>query len=199
MAFLGTAACVPTRPAPCRRGQIWLAVLGCLALAGSGLAAPAALSREYQVKAVFLFNFAQFVEWPAAAFPSADTPLVIGVLGDDPFGDFLDETVRDEKVGGRPLQVRRFASPAQIDLCHILFISQSESARLEQEVAQLKGRSILTVGETDGYSKRGVMIRFLTEKNKIRLRINLEAATAGGLRISSKLLRPAEIVRGGMD
>jgi hypothetical protein len=83
--------------------------------------------------------------------------------------------------------------------CHILFISQSESKRLEQIVAALKGRSILTVSDSDGFTRYGGMIRFVTEKNKLRLRINLEAATAANLTISSKLLRPAEIVTPGKD
>jgi hypothetical protein len=133
---------------------------------GLGLSAQTAPAREYQVKAVFLFNFAQFVDWPPQAFPEAQTPLVIGVLGEDPFGAYLDETVRDEKVNNR---------------------------------ASLKERSILTVSDTEGAAQRGVMIRLVTEKNKIRLRINLQAAKAANLTISSKLLRPAEIVAAGRD
>jgi hypothetical protein len=166
---------------------------------GLAVSVQAALSREYQVKAVFLFNFAQFVEWPSPAFPEAQTPLVIGVLGDDPFGTYLDETVRGETVNDRPLVVRRFRNVEEIDTCHVLFISRSETGRLEQIVASLKGRSILTVGDMDGFAKRGIMIRFMTVANKIRLRINLERANAANLKISSKLLRPAEVVTAGQD
>ena len=152
------------------------------------------VAREYQVKAVFLFNFAQFVEWPARAFPDAAAPLVIGVLGQDPFGSALDETVRGEKIGDRPLVVRHFPRVAEVDQCHILFISRSEAGTLDEILATLKSRSILTVADTEGFALRGVMIRFLTENNHIRLRINLDAAKAAGLTLSSKLLRPAEIV-----
>ncbi|MBI2498179.1 MAG: YfiR family protein, partial [Opitutae bacterium] len=152
---------------------------------------------EYEVKAAFLFNFAQFVEWPAAAFPEPQTPLIIGVLGEDPFGADLDDTVRGEKIGSHPLVVRRYRRPEEIDRCHILFVSHSETGRLEQVVAGLRGRHILTVSDAAGYAVRGIMIRFVTEKSRIRLRINLDAAKADGLVLSSKLLRPADIVTTG--
>jgi len=166
---------------------------------GLAVSLPAEPTREYQVKAVFLFNFAQFVNWPAGAFADPQAPLIIGVLGDDPFDTVLDEAVRDEKIGARPLLIQRYQRVEDIGICHILFISRSETGRLEQIVARLQNRSILTVGDTDGFSRRGVMIRFLSENNKIRLRINLDATKAASLMLSSKLLRPAEIVTTGRD
>lgn len=154
----------------------------------------AATAPEYQVKAAFLFNFTQFVEWPAAAFGSADSPLVIGVLGRDPFGGFLDETVRGESVNQRNLQVRRFARVEDVNNCQMLFISNSETEHMAEILGKLKGKSILTVGETEDFARRGGVIRFATVANKIRLNINVEAAKEASLTISSKLLRPAEIV-----
>lgn len=173
-------------------GRTWLAAgLWLLAITpGHAQTGPS----EYQLKAVFLFNFAQFVEWPAAAFADAQAPLVIGVLGEDPFGPHLDATVQNEAVGSHKLVVRRYQRAEQIGPCHILFISRSESSRLASVLAALRGRGILTVGDADGYALRGVMIRFLTEKNRLRLRINLASAKAAGLTLSSKLLRSAEIV-----
>jgi hypothetical protein len=159
--------------------------------------APAPIPDEYQVKAVFLFNFAQFVEWPAQAFRDKTSPLVIGVLGDDPFGPYLDEVVKGEKVGARPLQVRRFRRVEDIADCHILFIGASESDSLEKTVAQLKDRSILTVGDMEAFARRGGMVRFFTENGKIRLKIYVEAAKAHQLKISSKILSPATIVGPG--
>jgi hypothetical protein len=178
---------------------VWLVMSALLLSGGLDLSAQTAPAREYQVKAVFLFNFAQFVDWPPQAFPEAQTPLVIGVLGEDPFGAYLDETVRDEKVNNRPLAVQRYRRVEEIKTCHILFISRSEADRLGQILASLKERSILTVSDTEGAAQRDVMIRLVTEKNKIRLRINLQAARAANLTISSKLLRPAEIVAAGRD
>jgi len=165
-----------------------------LLLAGRGLAAQAVRASEYQVKAVFLFNFAQFVDWPAEAFPATDTPLVICVLGNDPFGGALDQTVRDERLGGRSFQVRRHQSVDEIQTCHILFISRAEGDRPEAILAGLKDRPILTVSDANGFAERGGMIRFVTDRNRIRLQLNLAAAEAARLTISSKLLRVAEVI-----
>jgi uncharacterized protein DUF4154 len=145
----------------------------------------------YQVKAVFLFNFAQFVTWPSTE--SSDAPLVIGILGDDPFGPYLDETVRGEKVNNRPLTIQRFRRNGEARNCNILFISQSERDRVPQILFSCKGRSILTVSDIDGFVELGGMIQFFTEKSKIRMRINLEAVKLANLKISSKLLRVAEV------
>jgi uncharacterized protein DUF4154 len=159
----------------------------------SGLGAQSARASDNQVKAVFLFNFAQFVDWPAGAFPDLNAPLVIGVLGDDPFGPYLDETVRGETVRGRPLEVRRYQRIEDVGTCHILFVSTSEESQLEAILANLRHRAILTVGDGAGFAQRGGMIRFLTERNRIRMRINVAAAEAVQLTISSKLLRAAEL------
>lgn len=156
-------------------------------------------SDEYQIKAVFLYNFAHFTEWPASALDDANSPLVIGVLGDDPFSGSLDELVRGEKVNRHPLIVQRYRQAEDIKVCHVLFVSRSEMKHLERVLSTLKSRSVLTVGEADGFAKRGGMIRFVTENNKIRFRINVEAARAANLTISSKLLRAAEIVAPGKD
>ena len=194
MAFL--TAILGSRPGR-RAGYWWTAGLfACLALRApaadpSSSAYPAA---EYQVKAAFLFNFAQFAEWPARAFPKARAPLVIGILGEDPFGAYLDELVKDEKVGERPLSVRRCRAARDIAGCHILFISRSEAGRLDQIMRPLKGQGILTVSDADNFTREGGMIRLVTDNGKIRLRINVEAAKACGLTISSKIIRPATIV-----
>jgi YfiR/HmsC-like len=176
-----------------------VAVLLALGAAPARAQAPAAPT-EYQVKAVFLFNFSQFVDWPAGSFPDGRAPLVIGVLGKDPFGATLDEIVRGETVNGRPLEVRRYGSAEQIDdACHILFIERSQEERFDGVLAALKGRSVLTVGDFEGFARRGGIIRFVTVGNKIRLRVNLAAAQDAKLTISSKLLRPAQIVAPGDD
>lgn len=168
-----------------------------LLLIACGLAGAAAPVSEYQLKAVFLFNFAHFVEWPAASLPQQSAPFVIGVLGKDPFGSYLDEVVHGETVNGHPLAIERYSSIGEIRDCQILFIPAAELTHLERILAALKGRSVLTVTDTDGAAPRGVIIGLLRQDNRIRLRIDLEAARASNLTISSKLLRPAEIVRAG--
>lgn len=166
-----------------------------LLLVGTSPAAQTPRASEYQVKAVFLFNFAQFVDWPAPAAPDAPAPMLIGILGHDPFGDLLDEIVRGERLGARPFEVRRYRQVTEIQGCDILFISRSETDRIEEILAGLKNRPILTVSEGADFAKHGGMIQFVTDKNRIRLRVNLEATQAAHLTISSKLLRVAEIVR----
>ncbi|MBI1767299.1 MAG: YfiR family protein [Bacteroidetes bacterium] len=149
------------------------------------------IAREYQIKAVFLFNFAQFVEWPTTSFQETNA-IVIGVLGDDPFGTYLDEAVRGEEVNGHPLVVQRYRHINDIKACHILFINAAETR--QQVLASLKPKSILTVSDADNFTKQGGMILFFTENKKTRIRINLNATKDANLTISSKLLRLAEIV-----
>lgn len=177
-----------------RRGLRHSLVAGFFAVTGLGAMPASTPSPEYQVKAVFLFNFAQFVEWPAPAFAGGNAPLVIGVLGEDPFGAYLDGLVQNEKIGEHPMVVRRLPDADMAADCHILFLSGSLTGRTEQIIHQLKGRGVLTVGDTDNFSRLGGMVRFVTENGKIRLRINVTAAKAAGLTISSKLLRWATIV-----
>lgn len=196
MAFLTTA------DGP-RAGSGWvyrwsLALLGAvlLLLAEPSRAwAQAAPAREYQLKAIFLFNFAQFVDWPPGAFAEAQSPLVIGVLGDDPFGADLDEVVRGEHVNQRSVVVKRFRRLEEVTDCHVLFISRSEAGRLGPILMRLKDRSILTVSDVDDFARADGMIHLVIQNHKIRLRINVEAAKSAHLAISSKLLRSAEIVR----
>jgi hypothetical protein len=148
---------------------------------------------EYNVKAAFLYNFAQFVEWPVDAF-RGETPFVIGILGDDPFGSFLDQTVSGEKVKGRPIIIQRYRDLKDIRNCHILFITSKEADRIKDILPLLARKNTLTVSDHPFFAKAGGMIRFMTRDNKIKLQINPTAAKAVDLNISSKLLRVAEIV-----
>lgn len=151
------------------------------------------------MKAVFLFNFTQFVEWPQKTFVDAQAPFVIGVLGRDPFGQALDDAVRGERVNGRPLVIERYRSRSDLKPCQILFIDRSASAEIEQTLDDLEHTGTLTVTDFDSASHHDVIIRFLNENQKIRLRINVGSAHQAGLTISSKLLRPAEVVGAGRD
>jgi hypothetical protein len=159
----------------------------------AGAAMEAGLPTEYQLKAVFLFNFAQFVEWPAAAFAGDDAPLAICVLGQDPFGSDLDEAVRGESAMGRPLVVRRYAEAGEpgVGGCHILFVAPAHTGQLDAVLAHVKGHSTLVVSDTP---QRGAVIGFVKERNRVRLRIDLAAANEAKLTISSKLLRLADVV-----
>src|SRR5207247_9164334 len=178
-----------------RRAAVAALLLGLLPLpALAATAAGPGLTREYDLKAAFLFNFAHFVTWPPESFRDGHAPITIGVLGVDPFGRSLDEIVANESVSGRKLIVRRFQSLGPIDSCQILFVSSSESSRWSEILARLEHRSVLTVGDSGDFPARSGMVGFLVDHNRLRLRINLAAATAARLTISSKLLRLAETV-----
>lgn len=191
-----------SRAAGCKLAML-AALFSCALLAAATPYRPAeaaAVASEYQLKAVFLFNFAQFVEWPATAFRDPQMPLVIGVVGTDPFGPYLDEVVRGEQVRGRSLVVKRFQRLEDVDVCHILFVGPADAARLHAAPDALAGRSILTVSDAartvqPGAGQPGAMIQFVDAQSRVRLRIDVDTATAAGLTISSKLLRSAEIVR----
>ena len=157
------------------------------------------VAREYQVKAIFLLNFVQFVTWPAAAFPERHTPIIIGILGNDPFGPFLEDAVRGEVIDGRPLAITRFQGVEEAMYSHILFVSKSERGRLSAILAAVQDKSILTVGDTEAFARQGGIINFITVDNKVRYEINLAAAKRAHLDISSKLLRLAKIVGPGLD
>jgi len=199
MALLTTMAWGGLRRAIWRFFAAWGIVLALLGAGGSEAFAQAPISAQNQLKAVFLFNFAQFVEWPANAFPEAKAPIVIGVLGDDPFGAYLDGLLQGEKIGERPMMVRRYRRVEDLQDCHILFVSRSESERLDKIVAQVKARNLLTVGDAEGFNRRGGMVRLATENGKIQLRINVVAVKAADLTISSRLLAHAVIVPPGKD
>lgn len=164
----------------------------CFALAFTCLRldAQSSPSREYQVKAVFLYNFTQFIQWPPGAGSTGS--FVIGVLGNDPFGPYLDQTIANEKVAGRTIVVKRFKEAADITTCHILFVSALQAD--QGTLTMLKRKNVLTVGDSGSFVSHGGIIRFYTENNKIRLQINLAAAKEAGLEISSKLLRVADVV-----
>jgi hypothetical protein len=153
--------------------------------------------KEYQIKAVFLWRLAQFVEWPSNAFEATNSPIVIGMLGDSPFGNALDLAVQGETAHNRPVVVQYFRRVEQVRTCHILYVSRSERSRLPAIFRSLAGRSILTVSDTEGFAvDYGGMIEFLSsENNKVALRVNIDAVKEPKLTLDARLLRVAEVVR----
>jgi YfiR/HmsC-like len=154
-------------------------------------------SSEYLIKAGFIYNFAKFVEWPSASFSQPDAPIVIGILGTDPFGNVLDRIVADKKIGSRGFVVRRYKWGKDLkDLrdCQILFVSASEKAHSDEIVEFVKWLPILTIGETPGFAERGGVIRFTLEDNRVRFEVNVDAAHKANLNISSRLLTLAKII-----
>ncbi len=146
---------------------------------------------EYQVKAAFLYNFAKFVRWPDEAFAQTNSPLVIGILGEDPFGSNLELAIKGKSINGHPLALRAVESPAEMKQCHVLFVCQNPKRNLAQTLATIQTNSILTVSETEHFCEAGGMINLFMEGAKVRFEINDAAATRARLAISSKLLNVA--------
>ncbi len=153
---------------------------------------PAAL--EYEVKAAFLFNFARFVEWPGVP-ETRDRTFTIGILGPDPFGEILDRTVAGKTFNGQAIAVRRLRDPKDATTCRILFIGRSEDRRLPEILETLRGAPVLTVTEIAPGTRDGGVIRFFMEDRGVRFEIDLDAAARAGLKISSRLLSVARVVR----
>lgn len=165
-------------------------LLGAVLIAGQAVGAPT----EYEIKAVFLLHFSRFVEWPDNAFSAPDAPFVLCVFGHDPFGEALDAAVRGETRGDRSIVARRIRDVAAARECHILFVHRSEDVRLAEILAALDHRSTLTVSDSIRGARRGEMIRLITENDRIRLRVDVDAVRAARLKVSSNLLRAAEVV-----
>ena len=159
-------------------------------------AAEAPVLSEYQVKALFLFNFAKYVDWPSSAFPKDDSPIVIGLVGQDNFGDEFQQVIAGKNINGRPVVIKHLVDPAEFKSCHILFISVSEKGRVSEILNVVKDSAVLTVGETEGFPAQEGMINFTKKANKVRLEINLAAAERANLKLSSKLLSVADVVLG---
>jgi len=152
---------------------------------------------EYQVKAAFLFSFAKFVEWPVNTFRGDSEPFLVTILGADPFGDVLDETLRGKTIRDRRLVVRRVARAEDVGHSQILFVGDSEKDRLPRVLKQVEGEAILTVADLDGFAARGGVVNFRIENSRVRFDVNIAAAERARLKISSQLLKLARIVGPG--
>jgi YfiR/HmsC-like len=150
---------------------------------------------EYELKAAFLFNFAKFVDWPSNMFANPADAFSVCVVGADPFGRALDDALLGKTVDQHPVSVMRIRRVADIAHCQILFVPASESRQLPEIVAKLRGQCVLVIGETDDFASSGGVIQFTLEENRVRFFINTDAADRAGLKISSKLLALAKIVR----
>jgi hypothetical protein len=196
-----------------------LAALLAAGAAAGGEGKPAE-SAEHEIKAAFLLNFTKFVTWPDKAFEKPESPFVIGILGQDPFGATLDKMFEGKTFKDRKIEIRRFSWPERkgpdgkpregeaapagdealralardLKACHLLFVCSSEEPRLPELAGMLKGAPVLTVGESEDFAKRLGVIGFFIEAKKVRFQINTDAAARAQLEISSRLLRLASVV-----
>jgi hypothetical protein len=176
-------------------------LLGLIAMAlvagsfpGGSALAQGAGAAEYEIKGAFLFNFARFAEWPNSAFSSTTQPLIIGIIGEDPFDSQILDGLAHKTVDGRPLVIRHFKDARDIDVCHLLFVGSVKAKELTAILDSVKGKSILTVGESSGFLTSGGMIRFCFEDQKIRFEVSLSRIKSASVKLSAKLLSVAIIV-----
>ena len=158
------------------------------------LRAENASQREYEIKAAYLYNFINYIDWPENAFPAAGGTITIGVVGQNPFGAAL-EVLNGKQVKGRTVALKQIKDTKDLDQCQIVFINSSEKARLPELLEKLKDSRVLTVSEIDGFAQQGGIINFISEHNKVRFEINPDAAHRLGLNISSELLKLAKVVK----
>jgi hypothetical protein len=150
---------------------------------------------EYEVEAAYLSNFGKFIEWPAKVGTAPVESFNVCVLGADPFGAVLDGALKGDDVGGAPLAAKRVAAPDEALNCRILFVSASKDTQLKAILETLGTSRILTVSDMPGFTRRGGMIQFVVEGDRVRFEINLAAAQRAGLIMSSQLLKLAVAVR----
>lgn len=179
--------------------RVLIMSIASVVFAGSGreFIAQGNTSSEYQVKAAFLFHFAQFVDWPPEAFKAMDSPVTYCTAGGDPFEGGLDESVKGKTISGRPVRVLHFKEAGESQGCQILFLGIADKKVVSATLGKLNGSPVLTVGESEHFAQGGGMIGFFLEDNKVRFEINLEAAERAKLKISARLLALAKTVIGG--
>lgn len=173
-----------------------MAILVLGTLIGTASGAPP-ISKEYKLKAAFLYHFAKFVEWPANRFANADSPIVIGVLRENPFGDELTLTVEGRKINNRRIVVMVIRSAADVAKAHLVFVGAAHDARLGRFKEALQGSAVLSVGETPEFERQGGMITFVLQDDSLRFRVNKDAAQKVGLKISAQLQKLAAQPGGG--
>jgi hypothetical protein len=172
-----------------------LALTGALAVSAQPASAQRDDVGEYEVKATILYNLSRFVEWPPSAYADPQAPTVLCILGQDPFGDSLKTLGQKQDANGRPVAIRELKRETGIRECHVLYISTSERKTLTQILSMLKGASVLTVGEMSQFAMQGGVIQFTLEDKQVHFEINLDAASRMTLKISSRLLVLARIVK----
>ncbi|MGD8847647.1 MAG: YfiR family protein [Desulfobacteraceae bacterium] len=149
---------------------------------------------EYEVKLGFIYNFINFVTWPETAFKSGSDALTLCLASDNPFSEVLYK-LDGKTIKGKTLNVIDYQEETCLEQSHILFFATQDRALIEQILNLIKGRSILTIGETEGFTRMGGTINFFKERNRLRFKINIDAARRNSLKMSSQLLGSAKIVR----
>jgi hypothetical protein len=183
---------------PCRfaRNKILplLAILCFLENSSQNFSAVSQTLNEDQIKAGYLFNFTRFVEWPAQAFATATSPMIVCVVGDSPLTNLLTDAAAGKVVNGRTVSVKPLKASDEFRGCNLLFVGSAQARGAERILERLKEMSVLSVGEAPGFAEAGGVINFFTQDNKVKVEINLDAATHSNLKINAKLIAVSRLV-----
>jgi hypothetical protein len=152
---------------------------------------PTPASREYEIKAAFIYNFTKFVEWPPQSFPPGTEPIVIAVLGDSPCAAALEDLTKGRKVNGHAILVKRVESKEDAGAAQVLFVGSQAEARFDRIEPAIAAAPVLTVGESPQFAATGGAINFVMQGDKVRFEINLASADQAGVKISAQLLKLA--------
>ncbi len=177
-----------------RRRAVLAAILG-LTFSSAAAGQQQPRMEEYELKAIFISNFLKYVEWPDTAFADKDSPIVVGIQGDDPFGPALDKLITQlQPIVGRRVITAPIDSERPAGTVHVLFVPESERKDVKNLLGGVCGSPVLTVGEQRGFAEDGGVINFVTDRKRIRFEVNLRCAEAGGLSLSAQLLKLARRV-----
>ena len=172
-----------------------LTVLALATIFGPAAVRPDSQASEADLKAAWMYNFAQHVEWPATAFKDERAPMVVAILGAHPLEESLTKVVRGKTAQGRPLEIRRATQPADLKGAHVVFLPDGEKERFDAALGAVKGTPALLVGESEGLAHRGAALNFYMDETKVRFEANVDAASRAGLSIGSKLLKFARLIK----
>ena len=167
----------------------WLAVLLC-ASAAQGQTQVS----EVSLKSAFLYKFIHYAEWPEQALGAAGSPIALCVLGRDDVAAVLESAVSGRTSHDRPVVVRRLAQAAEARGCHVLFVGASDAPQIDTVLAHVSGQPVLTVGDAEGFARRGGIINFTRAGTRLGFEINRGAAQRAGLQLSSQLLKLSKLV-----
>jgi hypothetical protein len=189
-----------SRPASTARGV--LLALACLTAMGVGGSTPTRLmlereateATEREVKAACLYHFFNYVQWPEKAFAGPERPYVLLVVGKDPFGKVLEDTLRGKKVSGRAIEVRRAADIDELPSAHMVFLASSHAGELPRVLQRFDGEPVLLVGDSEGLAQEGAQVNLYFARKKLRFEVNTDAVKRSALVVSSQMLKLARIV-----
>jgi hypothetical protein len=184
---------LPNQMALCRLALLFLILTGIApqCLFSSNAASGEPVVTEYEVKAAYVFNFAKFVDWPSTAFSAKNSPIIIGIIGDDEFGTLLGNIVRGKTIQEHTIAVRPLKWPSDLSSCHIIFISASEQKQMKQITDSLHDRPVLTITEAEEDLQTKGIMNLIVEGGRVQFEIDIAGAEKAHLQISSKLLRLA--------